>query len=72
MKRIFKVIAVVAAVLIIGIWQLNKAPFNQAHDDNVSANIYKDGVKTGDTRISIYGQKAIISFMKTTVLKENL
>lgn len=58
MKRIFKIIALVVAILIIGIWQLYKTPFNQLHDSNINANLYKDGVRIGDTTVSIYGQKS--------------
>ncbi len=58
MKRIFKVIAIVIVILIIGTWWLYKAPFNEKIDSNILANVYKDGILTSDTTVAIYGEKS--------------
>ncbi len=57
MKQTYKTILKVAVVLIIGFWVLSKIPFNQNINQEISANIYENGVVTGETTVVIDGEK---------------
>lgn len=54
MKAILKVVL----LIMIGFWILSKIPFNQNINQEISANIYKSGVLTGETTVVIDGEKS--------------
>lgn len=58
MKRKYKTIVKVVVVLVIGFWVLSIIPFNQNIKQEISANIYENGVVTGETNVFIDGEKS--------------
>jgi hypothetical protein len=58
MKQKYKTIVKMVVVLVIGFWVFSKIPFNQNINQEISANIYENGVLTGETTVSIDGEKS--------------
>ncbi|HOA20452.1 MAG TPA: S-layer homology domain-containing protein [Sedimentibacter sp.] len=58
MKQRYKRIVKVSVVLVIGFWVLSIIPFNQNIRQEVSVNIYENGIVTEKTTIFVYGEKS--------------
>jgi hypothetical protein len=64
MKQKLKTIIAVFVVLIIGIWVIDKIPFNKNINQQITANIYDNGVAVGETVLVIKGEKSNFLFRK--------
>ena len=58
MKQKYKTIGKVVVALVIGFWVLSIIPFNQNVKQEISANIYENGVATDKTTVFIDGEKS--------------
>lgn len=58
MKQSYKTILKVIAILVIGVWILSKMPFNKNINQEISAQIYENGVVTGETKVVIDGERS--------------
>jgi len=58
MKQNYKTIFKVLVIFIIGFWIFSKLPFNKNINQVISANIYKSGVVTGETKVVIDGERS--------------
>lgn len=64
MKQKLKTITAISIVLVIGIWIFDKIPFNKNINLQIAANIYKDGIAVGETKLVINGEKSNYLFRK--------
>ncbi|MEG2176233.1 MAG: hypothetical protein RRY97_05090 [Oscillibacter sp.] len=58
MKRHLKTILTVAAILLIGLWILDKIPFHKEMNQEIPAYLYENGVAVGEMTVSIEGEKS--------------
>ncbi|TCK93370.1 hypothetical protein EDC19_1563 [Natranaerovirga hydrolytica] len=58
MKQKYKAIIKVVVVLVIGFWVLSIIPFNRKIKQEISANIYINGVVSDETSVFIDGEKS--------------
>lgn len=58
MKLKYKIIGKAVVVLVIGFWVLSLIPFNQKIVQEISANMYENGVITDKTTIFMEGEKS--------------
>lgn len=58
MKQKLKTILKVTIILVVGIWILSKIPFNQKINQEISVNIYKNGIAIEETTVMINGEKS--------------
>jgi len=64
MKQKLKTIIAVSIVLVIAIWIIDKIPFNKNINQQITANIYENGVAVGETMLVINGEKSNYLFRK--------
>ncbi|MGI6686423.1 MAG: hypothetical protein ACOX47_13315 [Bacillota bacterium] len=64
MKQKLKTIIAISIVLVIGIWAIDKIPFNKNINQQITANIYENGVAVGETMLVINGEKSNYLFRK--------
>lgn len=64
MKQKLKTIIAISIVLVIGIWIIDKIPFNKNINQQITANIYENGVAVGETMMVINGKKSNYLFRK--------
>jgi hypothetical protein len=64
MKNTYKSILKVIVILAIGFWVLSKIPFYSNINQEITANIYEDGVVTGETTVFIEGERSNYLFSK--------
>lgn len=58
MERHIKTIIKVVLLIMVAAWVISKIPFNKNIDQQISANIYKDGTIIGQTTVSMIGEKS--------------
>ncbi|WP_304509108.1 hypothetical protein [Anaerotignum sp.] len=58
MKQEKKTMLNAVILIMIGFWILSKIPFNQNINQEISANIYKNGMQSGETTVVIDGEKS--------------
>jgi hypothetical protein len=64
MKQKLKTIIAISIMLVIGIWVIDKIPFNKNINQQITANIYENGVAVGKTMLVINGEKSNYLFRK--------
>lgn len=64
MKHKFKTIIAISIVLVIGMWIIDKIPFNKNINQQIHTNIYENGVVVGQTILVINGEKSNYLFRK--------
>lgn len=64
MKQKLKTIIAVSIVQVIAIWIIDKIPFNKNINQQITANIYENGVAVGETMLVINGEKSNYLFRK--------
>lgn len=64
MKQKLKTIIIIAILLSIGIWIIDKIPFNKNINQQINANIYENGVAVGQTILVINGEKSNYLFRR--------
>ncbi|AOY77725.1 hypothetical protein [Clostridium formicaceticum] len=64
MKQKLKTIIVIAILLVISIWIIDKIPFNKNINQQITANIYENGVAVGQTTLVMNGEKSNYLFRK--------
>jgi hypothetical protein len=65
MKQRLKTIIVIAILLVIAIWIIDKIPFNKNINQQITANIYENGVTVGQTTLVMNGEKSNYLFYAT-------
>lgn len=58
MKNAYKTTLKAAIVLAIGLWILSKIPFYSNIDQEITANIYENGIVTGETIVFMKGERS--------------
>lgn len=64
MKQKLKTAATVAALLVIAIWIIDRVPFNKDISQQITANVYENGVVIGQTTVVISGERSNYLFRK--------
>jgi hypothetical protein len=64
MNQKLKTIIVIALLLAIGIWIIDKVPFNKNINQQITANVYENGIAVGETMLVINGEKSNYLFRK--------
>lgn len=64
MKKKIKAVVTTIVLIIIAVWVINKIPFSQTIEQEISANIYKDGAVVSETTISMQGEKTNYLFRR--------
>lgn len=64
MKQKLKTIIAISIMLVIVIWIIDKIPFNKNINQQITANIYENGVAVGQTTLVMNGEKSNYLFRK--------